>query len=396
MGRRVEWTILLSYFVVLLCLEAGNPFLPLYLKSMVQVDPKQLAKLSAMVLSAPLVGLVLFAPVWGYLADNVGRKKMLIRANIALSLTQLLIALSYTPEMLITTRFCQGVFSGFISAMQIYALHVCLPSKKGLMLSRLQGAQASATALGGVIGGVILSFLPYRAIYYLAAIVTTCTTLVIWRYLPRDSCAAPRKEKEAKTNLSALMVIVMLLIFLSQLAKFIPHSIFAFYASTITSHTPLLIGLLYAAPGISIIFSMEASGRLLDRLREANQQDQGSCFSYFTLLGLFAATVLMIQSTTHNMIVVFICRLLWGLVLGALLPGLYVMITEIGHARGYLLGLANSITKCGNLSGIYLGAFASGWLPYEQLFLLMACVYTLLAFVSGLTLMREKRKRVVL
>lgn len=396
MTRRFEGTLLGSYFLVLLFLEVGNPFLPLYLKSMVQVEPNQLAKLSAMVLSAPLLGLVIFAPVWGYFADRVGRKKMLLRANMALAIAQLGIALSTTPEMLITTRFFQGMFSGLISATQIYALHMCLPRQKGLMLSRLQGAQALATALGGVVGGIILTFLPYQTIYYIAAVVTGLITVVIWRFLPEDQPIDRVQTSSNKTTLPGILLVIMLMIFLSQVAKFIPHSIFAFYAATVTGHSPFLIGLLYAAPGISILLSMELSGRLLDALRGYQGKHSFFCFSFFGLLGFLAAMILAFQSMTQSMIAILLCRLLWGLILGALLPGLYVMITEIGYAKGYFLGLANSISKCGNLSGIYIGAFASGWMRYEQLFLLMASVYALLSVVSTLTLMFERRRKAVL
>jgi MFS family permease len=392
MNRQLEWTLLSSYFLVLLFLEVGNPFLPLYLQSMVTVSEANLVKLSALVLSAPLIGLVLFSPVWGKLADIIGPKKMLLRANIALCIAQLLIALSYSAEMLIFTRFLQGVFSGLISAMQIYALGVCLPRKKGLMMSRLQGAQSLAQALGGLVGGLILLLLPFRAIYFMASLLTLGVIFIIWRYLPADTTVKKTVQKE-KQSLSSVLLVVFILIFLSQLAKYIPHAVFAFYASNLTGNHSFLIGALYAAPALSIVLSTEISGRILDSLRQKVSNNM-MCFSYFATLGFFAAIVLAIQSHSANLAIVFTCRLLWGLVLGALLPGLYVMLTEFGQARGYLLGLANSIGKCGNLSGVYIGAFSSAWLPFDQLFLLMALVYLLLGLVSVVVMMWEKRKRV--
>ncbi len=374
MGAKQQRYMLICFLMTLLSMEALNPFLPLYVKSLLGAySPNYLSIFSALVISAPMVGMILFSPFWGRMADKYGSKLMVLRAGIALSFCQLLMALTTDITLLILIRFIQGVFAGFITAMQTYAIDCCLSDKKGLMLARLQTAKSLASALGGGFGGFILSYYTYHGLFYLSS--------------------SHHKQQSLVSHVSfkPLAIILLCVVFLSQVAKFLPQSIFAFYAVGIGGHSKTVLGLLYAAPAISILLTAELSGRLFDKVR--CEQPLSSCLLYFLLLTLFAAFVLLIQYFSHQLWQVLCCRLLWGIVLGALLPAIYTLLADLVPHKGYIIGLANATAKAGNLGGILLGALIAGTLDIAVVFLVMAIVYLSMAFVVfiEMSLLRQKK-----
>lgn len=391
MTVKFELKLLGCFFINMLCLEAGNPFLPLFVRSLSQSHVEKAAFLSALAISAPMVGLIIFSPVWGTLADRFGAKSMLLRASFALSLCQLLTALSSNIQSLITTRFLQGVFAGFITAMQAYALAICQKERNGLVLARLQSAKALATASGGIIGGALLSFVPFQGIYLVASMGTFMTSLIIYFQFPKDKIAfKAKKQIHRPSSHNQTIAVILLLVALAQLAKFLPQSMFAFYAELIAGQNSKLIGLLYAIPGVTILLASEFNGRLFDKLRKKADflDNLTPCLLYFAFYGLFSAVILIIQSQTHSLGIVLLCRFLWGLTLSALLPALFTLLGELSINKGYYLGLASSVAKIGNFSGIFIGALALGYIRLEHIFLIMAFSYAIFAIASlGYSLM---------
>ncbi len=382
---KLEIKLLACFFVNMLCLETGNPFLPLYLKSLNGLEQQHLAVLSAMIISAPMLGLVLFSPLWGGLADKYGAKRMLLRASVGLCICQLLTGMASSVEGLLIARFLQGVFAGFLAATQIYALAVFKEHRKTLVLSRIQSIKAMATALGGISGGLLLYFIPYQGLYYFSAIGTLASTVFIYFALPHDEVKPKAKSTIDKPTRHTFNIMIVLgLIVLAQLAKFLPTSIFAYYADVMSKQHHALTGLLFAAPAFTIIIGAEINARLFEkiRLRARFSDSLTPCFLYFASYGLFAALVLAIQSQTESLTLIFICRLLWGLSLSALLPALITMLSELTNNRGYYIGLAGSVAKVGGFSGIYIGAFASSGMALSTVFLLMACIYGLFSILN--------------
>lgn len=392
LGKREQATLLFSFLLTLLSMEAVNPFLPLYVKSMTHVSPHQLATLSALAISAPMFGMIVFSPIWGRLADQYGSKLMVLRAGIALSVCQLLMAYIHRIDGLIAIRLLQGIFAGFITAMQAYTLDVCEPSERGLLLSRLQSAKSLATALGGALGGLVLSFASFHGLYLLSSMVTLTVTLYFYYALPKSESHLKKVQSSETISWTVPLCFLLLMVLLSQVAKFFPQSVFAFYASTLASKNHLLIGLLYTAPAFAIILCSEISGRLFDNLRRQSFQ---ACVYYLIGLCVFASLVLLLQAHCHKYYAVFMCRMLWGVVLSAMLPALYSLLTEQTSKRGTIIGIANSHAKLGNLLGVMLGAWVSGFVTYNDLFMVMSLLYLLMASTSLLQVM-SGRKQLVL
>jgi len=60
--------------------STSTPIIPFYLEDMGIKDPTQLKLFVGLIQSLPAISLAIFAPIWGSVADNYGRKIMLLRA----------------------------------------------------------------------------------------------------------------------------------------------------------------------------------------------------------------------------------------------------------------------------------------------------------------------------
>src|SRR3989442_396903 len=80
--QRNVWALALIVFTAFVGFQFFSPFLPLYVQELGVTDPARVAIWSGVLLAVtPSVAAVL-APVWGILADRVGRKLMMIRSLV--------------------------------------------------------------------------------------------------------------------------------------------------------------------------------------------------------------------------------------------------------------------------------------------------------------------------
>ena len=97
---------------------SAHPFIPLYIQSDLGVhDPRQVAVWVGLSGSAVGASLFLSGPLWGRIADRVGRKSMVLRATGIGGLFVAMAALVHTPLQLVGVRFLTGTVAGNQSAI---------------------------------------------------------------------------------------------------------------------------------------------------------------------------------------------------------------------------------------------------------------------------------------
>lgn len=136
------------------------PFLPLFLAEL-GVD-ENLDFWSGLAVSAHFVTGMVMQPVWGKLADRYGRKTMLVRAGLSLSLIYFLTSLSTHPWHVVAARLANGALTGFIP-MSISLVGTNTPPQfSARYVASVQTASAIGTIFGPVIGGTLASLFGVR------------------------------------------------------------------------------------------------------------------------------------------------------------------------------------------------------------------------------------------
>ena len=70
----------LAEFVATSGISLVMPFLPLYVLDLGVEDPVDAQRWAGLLIAANFISSALMAPVWGWLGDRYGRKKMVLRA----------------------------------------------------------------------------------------------------------------------------------------------------------------------------------------------------------------------------------------------------------------------------------------------------------------------------
>ncbi|MBL7478442.1 MFS transporter [Legionella bononiensis] len=378
MTKSVQGTILLGQFFMILALEMTNPFLPLLIASQSNAPMEHVVFYSTLCLLLPMIANILVAPVWGMAADRYGYKPMLMRASWALVVTQASMIFVDSVTWILVIRILQGAFAGFIIAMQTYAVSICDWQSKGRQLSRLQSTKAMATALAGFIGGVALAFTDYQGLYGAASLICLFITLMMQIRLPPSSKNNVRQsipKASSSSGSRSIFYFLCVLISLTQIAKFLPDPGFTLYLNGYFPDNLMMIGLLYSMPAAGMLCSSEWCGRQFDRCR--NYPEQVNLFLIrYSVLGL---SLMLLQAFTSNFAIFVVLRILWGVVLAALLPALFALCSDRNVLPGYALGIANSFAKTGNLIGLLLGGLLAGCISYPLIFLVIAALYGLFA-----------------
>jgi len=139
------------------------PFLPLYLQQLGLRDAAEVRLWSGVLAAVGSAGFAVAAPLWGWLADRVGRKPMVLRAMGLGGLALAASAAVQSPEQLMGVRLVLGLMSGPATASFALA-SVTVPLERLLRaLGLLQIAVLLGQTIGPLVGGVLGDAIGLRA-----------------------------------------------------------------------------------------------------------------------------------------------------------------------------------------------------------------------------------------
>ena len=388
-GAQALRALFLIQLVSMGAMEMTAPFWPLHLRQLGQLSPTALAWASSIAYAGPMVTAMLLAPLWGRWGDRTGHKPMLLRALVALALTQLWIAYTDDAVVILAARLVQGGLAGFIATAQAYGGSLVGKAQRGDLMARLQMATAVGSILGPMLGGWLYDAFDFRTVNLSAAVVCTGCAIAAWLSLP-SIAAQPRKPPSdvvlRPASLLTPLFGLLLAIVLVQASKMMPQAFFGVYAEQVLRTPAWITGLCYGATALGLCVAAPLWARRF------SQREEAEVLREVELVCWASVAVVAVQAISVNVPVFVISRILWGVCLAALLPVFYGLLsgrTDAAH-QGQVLGAANSAAKAGALLGIGIGALALGQLPLRYVFWPLAASY----MITAITL-RFLRRRVV-
>ncbi|MDN5698475.1 MAG: MFS transporter, partial [Rubrobacter sp.] len=155
------------------------PFMPLYVQEL-GIDSERQATAWAGILNGSAgVTMALTAPLWGRLADRVGRKAMLLRATLAASVVVGLMGFVTDPWQLLALRLLQGTLTGTVPAATALVATSSPSDKVGGRLGVLQMTIFLAGALGPLLGGIFIDAAGIRSSFYLTALLLAVSGVMV-------------------------------------------------------------------------------------------------------------------------------------------------------------------------------------------------------------------------
>ncbi|MFL5257417.1 MAG: MFS transporter [Rhodopila sp.] len=364
------WVCVFGSFTTIVAMTLLLPFLPLYVEELGVHDHAAIVQWSGAAYGATFLTAAMFAPLWGRLGDQYGRKLMLIRASLGMAVAMSLIGLSQNVYQLVGLRLLAGLLGGYSSGSTVL---VATQTPRGQMAWAL-GVMSSGVMAGNLAGpliggglpqliGIRATFLAAGAIIFVAFLATTF--LIKEDARPSHRSAASRHGGWAsiadKRPVVAMLVTGMLLM----LANMSIEPIITVYVATIVpdeARVTIIAGLAMSAAALGSILSASRLGKLADRLGHLR-----------VIVGclLVSAILLIPQAFVTAGWQLLGLRFLMGLSLGGLLPCVATVIRHNVPERsaGTILGYSTSSQYVGQVVGPLAGGFVGGHIGMRAVFL---------------------------
>src|SRR5438093_246027 len=195
-GRSPLVVLFLTVFIDLMGFGIVIPLLPIYAK---QMNATRFTA-GALISVYSLMQLV-FAPAWGRISDDIGRRPVLLMCLAGSAMSYLLLAAAWRLEVLFLARVLAGVAGASIPVAQAYIADVTGPAER----ARGMGLIGVAFGLGMVIGPALgggLSLLGPRVPEGFAAGLCLANVLVAAYRLPESLPGSVRRPKPFRHPLS--------------------------------------------------------------------------------------------------------------------------------------------------------------------------------------------------
>lgn len=142
------------------------PFLPLYIEQLGIHDISGIEQWSGAAFGATFLMSAIIAPFWGKLADQHGRKLMLIRASSGMTIILTMMGFVHNVYELTALRHLMGAISGYYpSAVALVATQTPKENSGGAM-GMLSTGYVSGSLLGPLIGGWLAELVGLRHVFY--------------------------------------------------------------------------------------------------------------------------------------------------------------------------------------------------------------------------------------
>ncbi|REJ31780.1 MAG: hypothetical protein DIU83_11125 [Bacillota bacterium] len=247
------------------------PFLPLF---MAQLGVEEnLNFWSGLAVSAHFITGMIMMPVWGKLADRYGRKPMLVRAGLSLSLIYFLTSLSTEAWHVVAARLANGALTGFIP-MSISLVGTNTPPQySARYVASVQTSSAIGTIVGPVIGGTLAGIFGVRgSLQASAALVLVSALLAIFFVQERH-----KPETVERTSLAAdvraafgmpVMGLVLFISLVGQAASMSIQPVLVLQVESLLGQagSGFWSGVILALPGIAFALSATRWVGLLDTM----------------------------------------------------------------------------------------------------------------------------------
>ena len=139
------------------------------------------------VLTSYIVAAAIALPISGWLADKVGRKRLLIISVVGFTIASFLCAIAQSlPEMVIF-RLLQGITGAFLVPLsQATLFDINPPENHAKAMALFGGGIMIGPILGPVLGGWLTDSFDWRWVFLVNIPVGTLATLMLMRYMPNS------------------------------------------------------------------------------------------------------------------------------------------------------------------------------------------------------------------
>lgn len=368
--KSIAYAILISQSLTVGAFAVTTPILPYILEDLFNLKDKELLKWNGLMFIASSLSMAVFSPIWGSLADRIGKRLMLLRAVLGGMTVLLLMTFVQSPNQLLMLRILQGAFTGSIPAATVLLLSITPRLHTATTLALLQVAIYSGNSLGPLLGGILYDYLSrFDALYYtqlggrvnflFTAIILACSLLILLKWVPKEELDKNiKKNKNSYTDYSVftnnpLLIILMLTTFIVSIAFSLINPIFPLFIKTILPiHDNLgkASGLIIGSASLAIAIGSLFFARL----------GKNFAMEKLLLVAIAGSAIFYLPKLyASNWQILLALRFIESFFIGGITPGLNYLISTNSSTKkhGAIFGIVASLNAIGMAVGPALGAY---------------------------------------
>ena len=337
-------------FVTMIGMSQIAPILPIYVKELGVTSIKLVEQISGIAFGLTFVTSAIFSPIWGKLADKYGRKPMLLRASLGMSIVVISMGFAHSIRLLIILRLLQGTISGYSTACTTLIATQTDKEHAGVALGTLSTAGIAGSLFGPVIGGYLEQIVGIRNEFFIIGTLLSIAFIASLIFVKEDFKPSEVKVLNFKEVWdiipdNVLVISMFITSFMLQLAFYSIEPIITVYVTSLSknaTNVAFISGLVFSTSGLANILAARHLGRLSDRIGAHKVM----------LVALIVAGIIFIpQAFVKNPWQLMGLRFILGLAAAGLTPSINTIIKKItpdaitGRAFGF------------NMSALYLGTF---------------------------------------
>lgn len=348
-----------------------SPFISLYIGTLGNYSKTELNIWSGLIFSSTFVVLAIVSPLWGRLADQKGRKLMLLRASLGMAVSISLMAFVTAAWQLLILRMLLGAFSGFISNSMALMASSTPKEKSGSVLSLLTTGSVAGTLIGPIFGGILVGFTGYRHVFTVTGIIYFLVFIMTIFFV--QETFKPIEKKNMLTSKQVWKVIshpaviwgMFLTTLITNMTNQSINPVLSLYVQELMhghGNITLMAGIVAAAPGIVTLVIAPLLGRLGDQIGQKRILGFGLVFSM---------VVFLVTATTTNVWFLIGMRLLVGISDAAILPSVQAILAKESpqEVTGRIFSYNQSAQSIGAFAGPLLGSAIAGFIDYRYVFI---------------------------
>ena len=356
-------------FVTMVGSSQIAPVLPLYLKELGVVNEAAIEQLTGFAFGVTFIVSAIFSPIWGLAADKYGRKPMLLRASLGMSIVICTIGFAQQAWQVVALRALQGAITGYGAACTTLIAVQVDREHAGFALGTLATAGMSGNLIGPTIGGFVEVNFGVRPVFFVTSgliLIAFITTVFFIKenFVRTEHKALPMKEVWKMIPDPGLTLSLFLTFFVLNLALNSIEPIVTIYVGQLMNgvgQVALWAGLAFSMSGFASVIAAPKLGRISDKIGAYR----------VILIMLFAGAIVYIPMAFVTAVwQLMALRFLFGIANAGLAPSINATVKRItpDAITGRVFGLMQSCMFLGTFFGSTVGGQVAAVMGLKNVF----------------------------
>ncbi len=371
--KRSFYAILTAEVLALMGFSTSIPILPLFFQQDLGIaDPATVKWWIGACSTISPVMLFIFAPIWGQLADSMGKRTMLLRAMVGGAVVIGLMGAANRPWQIFALRGMQGALTGTIAAATVIVANITPREKIGWSLGLLQTGVYAGSSLGPALGGALSDLLGCRMNFLVTSGLLLSAALIVIIFVPADRPERPAGVPVLKRIIPDFSPLrdTPGLLFLILTAGGLQAAM-----NTISPMLTLFIQSLESGAGLigsraGLVIGLTALSAALSAAALGNTSRRFGFERVLRFCLTAAAAVILLQAFVRTWVQLMALRMIGGALIGGSEPSLNALIAlrTDRKRQGVVFGLNSSMNNLGAAAGPMIGSLASNALGFPAMF----------------------------